>query len=534
MNVAREVRHLRRRAARERQSLGDALYAIYVVALISAYPLAALGEASAPQPGPLRSAFAGAEPRLLLFAAVAVVFGRCAAAVRGGPVVLPPEDARLLLTWPVPRRSLVLPALLAAVVRALAAAGFASAALLYIDVRDLGAPAATVLRDDLLLPALLAVVTVLLAWLVQVSRMLALVARLLGSAVALAALLGLCWLGRKIAVDGYLGALQDLAGVGPSDLPLSGPARGTASMYGLWLAVALAGSLVPLGLLAFRASGRATAEQLMARSRRADVTRTGLRLGFTASVYLTRTEPVRRSRRRRVSLPPRPGPVPALIGKAFVQEQGTPVLPRVLACAAVTGVVLAAAVRVTPGKTLEVTLVWAALAGIGLAVVATRFADPIRLDVDRAPLAAALPVRHLQLARLDLAVSAGLAFVGALVGAVGIVALGLVPAAKLPELLLAGAAIAVLLAAAGALGALSDDPSPFLPPALAIGYRTTGLIAVLAGSVLAGLILRYQSAVPPPTVQDRLPSATVALGVVAALALVVASFRASSALTRGR
>ena len=34
--------------------------------------------------------------------------------MRGGPVVLPPEEARMLLTWPIPRRALVLPVLVAA------------------------------------------------------------------------------------------------------------------------------------------------------------------------------------------------------------------------------------------------------------------------------------------------------------------------------------------------------------------------------------------------------------------------------------
>lgn len=532
--AAREVRRTRLRAARERQSLGDALYAVYVVVLFSAYPLAALGEQAAPHPGPLRSAAAGVEPLLLLAACAAVVVGRAAAAVRGGPVVLPPEDARLLLTWPVPRRSLVLPALAAAVVRALAGAAVASAVLLYVDVRDLGAPAATVLRDDLALPPLLAITTVLVAWLVQVSPTAARAARVLGALLGLSALVALCWLGRHIATDGYLGGLQDLARHASPGLPFGGAAAGRASTWGPAAVLVLVVALLPLGLLSFVAAGRATPEQLMARSRRADVTRTGLRLGFTSSVYLSRTEPLRRSRRRRVSLPLRPGPVPALLGKALVQEQGTPLLPRLLACAAVTGLTLAAAIRITPGRALAAPLLWAAIGAVGLALVAVRCADPIRLDVDRAPLAGAVPVRHLQVARVDLAVSAALASAGAALGALGVVALGLAPAAKLPELLLASVALGVLLAAAGALGALSDDPSPFLPPALAIGYRTSGLIAVAAGCLLAGVILRHQGLHPSGVAQDRLPSATLALGAVGVLAFVVASFRAAGALTRGR
>src|SRR5205085_11239901 len=122
------------------------------------YPLASFASLAAPHPGAVRSAAAQAEPLLLLGLALAVVVGRAAAAVRGGPVSLPPEEGRILLTWPVPRRAIVLPALGAAVSRALLGAAAVSVVLLYVDIRDLGAPAATVLRDDLLLPALVSLV----------------------------------------------------------------------------------------------------------------------------------------------------------------------------------------------------------------------------------------------------------------------------------------------------------------------------------------------------------------------------------------
>ncbi len=519
MSVARDVRTVRRRAARERQSLGDALYGIYLVVLFCAYPLFALGQATAPSPGPLRSAFAAAEPRVLAAVAVIVLVARSAAAARGGPVVLPPEDARLLLTWPVPRRALVLPALLAAVVRALAVAAFVSAALLYVDLRDLERRG-TVVRDDLLLPALVAVVTVLVAWQVQGSRQLARVARLLGSLTGLAALGAGCWFGRSLVRDGYVGALRDIGDLGPG-----------RSFSGLAILV-LVGLLGPLVALAWWTAGRVSPEQLLARSRRADVTRTGLRLGFTSSVYLSRTEPLRRARRRRVALPRRPGSTYALAGKAFVQEQGTPVLPRVLACAAVSGFTLAAAQRVTPGATrndLQVPMVWAALAGAALAAVATRLADPVRLDVDRAPLVAAVPLRHLEVIRVDLAVSAGLALLGTVLGAVTIVLLGLAPATSLPGLLFACIGLSVLLAGAGALGALSDDPSPFLPPALSIGYRTSGVIAVLVAVLGSAALLRA-----PGAATDRLPTAGFVLLLVGAIAAALAVWRGSQALTRGR
>lgn len=534
--VARDVRRSRSKARRERQSLGDALYVIYVTVLVSLYPLAALGARSAPRPGILRSTAAGLEPLLVLGIAVAVVIGRAAAAVRGGPVILPPEDARLLLTWPIPRRALVLPALGAALTRTLAGSLLASVILVYVDVRDLGAPAVAVLRDDLLLPALLSAVTVLVAWLVQVSPALAGPARAAGALLGVAALITVCWTARRIVQDGVPGALVDLARLGPAtgSLPFSGAAGRAPSSHGPIVAVVLVLVLIPLGLLSVRAAGRVTPEQLLSRSRRADVTRTGLKLGFTSSVYLTRTEPMRRARRRRRALPIGSNPTRALLGKAVVQEQGTPLLPRLLACAVVSGAALSAAARITPGRGLAPTIVWSGLAGLTLTVVATRFADPIRLDVDRAPIAGGIPLPHLQLTRVDIGTSAAVAFAGTAVGVLGAVALGLVGPSRLPELMLAGGALSVLLAAGGALGALSDDPSPFLPPALAIGYRTTGVLAVMTGCVLSALLMRHQGATTTPGPHDRLPAGLLVLVAAALVAGALATLRGASAITRGR
>ena len=95
--------------------------------------------------------------------------------------------------------------------------------------------------------------------------------------------------------------------------------------------------------------------------------------------------------------------------------------------------------------------------------------------------------------------------------------------------------LAVLLAAAGALGALSDDPSPLLPPWVAVGYRTTGAAAVLVAVVGAALALRLQSATAPARVHpDRLPLAGAVVAAVALVAAAIARHRAAGALTRGR
>ncbi len=534
-SVAAQVRRARSRARRQRQSLGDALYVVYVTVLVAFFPLYALFSGRPPGPGAARTAAADVEPVLLLAVALAVVVARAANAVRGGPVVLPPEDARLLLTWPLPRRALVLPALVAALSRALAASVLVTLVLLYVDVRVLGAPAAAVLRDDLLLPALLAIAAALLSWLVQVTPVLAPLIRLAGLAVSAAGLVLLAVVGRRLALDGPAVTLEDYGRRVRTGLPMSGAATGHAPSAGLLAAGVLLLLLVPLALLSYRAASRATPERLLGRSRRADVTRTALRLGFTASVYLTRTEPLRRARRRRRTL--RGGTVGrALVAKAVLQEQGTPVLPRVLACAAAVGAVLGAAEHVRTGKDAGPTLIWALAAAVALTVVATRFADPVRLDVDKAPLSASVPVPHVQLAQVDLLVSAALAAAGGVLGVLADVVLGVVPAGRLGELLPAAVVLALLLAAAGALGALSDDPSPLLPPWVAVGYRTTGAAAVLVAVVGAALALRLQSAATPVSAvhPDRLPLAGAIVAGVALVAGAIARHRAAGALTRGR
>lgn len=537
--AARDLRRARNAARRERQSLGDALYVIYVSALVAVFPLSALAQSAVPGEGPTRSAYAAVEPLALLTAALVLLVARASAAVRGGPVVLPPEDARMLLTWPVPRRTLLLPALAAAMSRAVGGALLVTAGLLYVDVRQLGSTATSVVRDDLLLPPLLSAVALLLAWLVQSSRAAAAVARVVGGVVGLAAVVALCWAAVQISGDGFTGGLQDIADAGPdsSSLPFSGATNGVASGSGLVVAAVLVVLLVPLVLLSLRATNRVTPEQLLSRSRRADATKTGLKLGFTASVYLTRTEPLRRARRRRKPLPiTQSSAQRGVVGKAFLQEQGTPLLPRLLACASVSGAVLAAASHVTPGHNAAPTALWSLGAAGALTVIATRCADPIRLDVDRAPFSAAIPLPHALIARLDILTSAAVTFVGTLLGAVGALVLGVAPGAQAADVILGAAALALLLSAAGALGALSDDPSPFIPPQVAIGYRTSGLIAVVVGVLASGISLRFlaKSDPVPMHAPDRLPMAAFILAIAGIIALLVATFRAKTALTRGR
>ena len=530
-----DLRRARTQARRERESLGDALYVLYVSALFGLYAVSILGARATPAPGPLRTSAALAEPLLLAAAAVAVVLARAVGAVRGGPVVLAPEEARVLLTWPVPRRLLVLPALLAACSRALAGAALASVLLVYIDVHDLGAPARAVLRDDLLLPALIALLAVLVAWQVQLRPRLALLLRPAAVLVGAAALAGLALLGRELVRSGTAAGLRRAAleGPAPTSLPFGGAAAGAGTRGGLVSILALLALVGLLGLLGLRAASRCSAEELLARSRRADVTRTALKLGFTSSVYLSRTEAQRRSRRRRVSVRSR-SPFTALLVKALVQEQGSPVVPRLLAAGLVVGGLGGAAAHVTPGRGLAATVAWSLVGGIALGAVATRFADPVRLDVDRAPLVGALPQPLTLIARADIAASTGMFLVGGLAGVAADLALGVVRPGQVGPLVVAALAFAVLATAAGALGALSDDPSPLLPAGLAIGYRASGLVATVVACTGGGLLLEVGGPAGPVTGGQQLTSGVAVVAVVAAIASAVTVARAAAALRRGR
>jgi hypothetical protein len=346
--------------------------------------------------------------------------------------------------------------------------------------------------------------------------------------------LGFCWAARQVGERGFVPALSHIAEAGPdpASLPLSAAATGVASGRGVVVAVVLFLIAVPLTALSVRAAARATPEQLLSRSRRAEVTKTALRLGFTSSAYLSRTEPVRRSRRKRRALPTARTPGGAVLTKAWLQEQGTPVWARLLVCAAVIGTIVASAVRVTPGPSSARTVVWAAVFSVALTLVATRFADPVRLDVDAAPLAGSVPVTYTAVGTYDVMMSAAHALTAACVGVGGAAALGVLQSSQVPAALLAGAVIAMLMPAAGALGALSNDPSPFLPPALALGYRTSGFIAVSAVCVSSGLLLRTPTAAG--SAQSRLPFVALLMAVVVGVTALAAVTRTATALRRGR
>ena len=146
----------------------------------------------------------------------------------------------------------------------------------------------------------------------------------------------------------------------------------------------------------------------------------------------------------------------------------------------------------------------------------------------------ALPVPLTLIARANLAASTGLFLLGGLVGVAADGVLGVVTTGQVPQLVVAALAFAVLATAAGALGALSDDPSPLLPAGLSIGYRASGLAATVAACAGGGLLLRLGGKAGPHAPGQQLVSGVAVVAVVAAITSGVAVARAATSLRRGR
>jgi hypothetical protein len=142
-------------------------------------------------------------------------------------------------------------------------------------------------------------------------------------------------------------------------------------------------------------------------------------------------------------------------------------------------------------------------------------------------------VRYPTVAAYDLLISTAHAFVAGCVGVSGAAALGVLQPSHLLGAFLGGAVLAMLLPAAGALGALSNDPSPFLPPAVALGYRSSGFIAVTFGCVASALLLRAPDA-SGGAVNSRLGVVAPFIALIAGLTALVTVKRAAGALRRGR
>jgi hypothetical protein len=452
---------------------------------------------------------------LLALLALATIGGAVSAAVYAGPVVLWPEDARVLLPTPVSRATLLRRRLLAAYLRAFALAGLTSGVLILVEVALLSQPAAHALPGAIAFPALVAVTAVAAGWLVQAVPALRGVARLMSTvSVLILAAVGLAIaveLGSGGQLAGWaqlhrLGRLPVVSFVTDATQPGTSGARLALRLL-VFAAVALA--LVVVG---WQRATRVSAEQVVIRAGRAVAVRTALRLGYTSSAYVVRTGPARRARTRRRYLRV-PGSYGPLLSKSALQEQGA-WIPGRIALAGSTVVVLEAAlfchVTVT---TATPDLVGGLLAGIVFTAVATRYADALRIDVELATPATSLPASFRQLAAADLAIPAGVFAIGGVLAAPLLGALGLQPWKDVPVLAVFGLLLGAAAAAIAALSATGNNPSPFLPASAAAAIRARGLIASIM------LMLTVTAVRHPPAFHGLAPLHTTAFAAVTALAI---------------
>jgi hypothetical protein len=453
---------------------------------------------------------------LLALLAIATVGACVAAAIHAGPVVLWPEDARVLLPSPVSRAALLRRQLLIAYARAAALAALTSGVLVLVEVALLSQSAARALPGAIVMPQLVGLAAVAAGWLVQALPVLKAAAR----TIFLLVVTLMLWVGGSVALE--LGRHGQLAGwarlhrlgrlPGMSFLRDAGQPGTSSARLVVSLAVFAAAALA-LAAVGWNRAGRVTAEQVFARAGRAVAVRTALRLGYTSSAYVVRTGPARRQRTHRRYLKFR-GRNGALLSKAALQEQGASILGRITLAAVGVAVLDAGLFARAPITTKNPVLAGGLLAGIVFAVLATRYADSLRIDVELSTPATALPAPLGRVAGADLAVPAAIFAVGAALAAPALALLQLQPWTRVPVLLLFGVLLGPAAAAVAGLSATGNNPSPFLPSAAATAFRLRGLISSIVMMVGVAFTLH-----PPALrgVQHAAPTAAAAVVTIALL-----------------
>jgi hypothetical protein len=426
---------------------------------------------------------------LVILTAIGVLAVVAATAVDGGPVALAPEDLRVLLPAPVSRGALLGRALRAAYARAFGAAILLCGLLFLLDIALLSQPARYCALPDLAFPLCLGVIAVSMGWLIETSQR----SRLLGrgaSILASSVLLVVAGVvARRLGTGGQLDAWARLHRIG--DLPVLRPVVDAAEpgpITSASVVVVAALIVVALGLAAWawKRIGAVSAEQISQRSGRALAVRRALLLGLTSSAYLTRTAHARLRRRKRWAPTRARTPGAALLVKAFVQEQGAPLLARAVLAAVTVVVIDSALLARYPGTTVRPGLLLGAGAGIVMSAVATRFTDPLRIDTGLSTPAGSLPLRFSDIAGADLTASAVTFSAGGAAAAVVVPALSLQPWSSFPVLLGIGVLLGPIASAIGAISAVSNNPSALLSPGIALAVRLQGLIAsIVVMSALA-------------------------------------------------
>ncbi|MGH3744793.1 MAG: hypothetical protein ACRDTP_08050 [Mycobacteriales bacterium] len=542
VDALRELRSLRRSLQRIRRRaipLLDRIYPAYTTLLLVAYLALFLSSTGDVRIGHRKvaetaagSAAAQSVGALLLFAVVGVVGLAASAAVDGGPIAVPVEELRVLLPTPVPRSALLRRRLARAYALWLLAAAAVAGVLMLVDVAVLSFTATGSVLPAVGVPLLVAPLVVSVGWLVERSPRGRAVGRVVGVlAVAAVAAVALAMAQAVGAHDQVAGWVRARAVAGDVGLGSVAAALQPESSYGKQaVALAVLAALVAIvSALAWWRSTHVSAERLSSRSGRSQALRTALLLGFTSSAYVTRTAAARRRRRRRWTPQVPETPVGAVLAKAALQEQGSPLVARILLAAASYGVIgagLLSQPRVTTHLPVQVGGI---LAGVALAAVATRFADPLRVDAELTTPVGSLPVSYRLVAGVDLLLPAGTFAVGAVVGSVAVPALGVAPWSRLPALVVLGLLLAPAVAAMGALSATANSPSPTLSPGIQAAFRLRGLIGSVVLVSLIALFLHPivgQHSDTRPTAYVVLVIGDVVLGFLAIRSAATALLRA--------
>lgn len=542
VDALRQLRSLRRSLQRVRRRaipLLDRIYPAYTTLLLVAYVALFLSSTGDVRIGHRRladtaagAAAAHSAGALLLFAVVGVVGLAASAAVDGGPIAVPVEELRVLLPTPVPRSALLRRRLARAYGLWLLGAAVVGGVLLLVDVALLSFTVVGSVLPAVGVPLLLAPLIVSIGWLVERSPRGRAVGRVVGivavAAVAAAALAMAQAVGAQGQVAGWDRARTVVHDVGLGQVATAlqpGSSRGRQAVA----LVVLAGIVLVVMGFAWWRSTHISAERLSSRSGRSQALRTALLLGFTSSAYVTRTAAARRRRRRRWTPRLPETPVGAVLAKATLQEQGSPLVARVLLAAASYGVIgagLLSQPRVTTHLPVQVGGI---IAGVVLAAVATRFADPLRVDAELTTPVGSLPLGYRLVAGIDLLLPAVTFAVGAVVGSVGVTALGVAPWARLPALVALGVLLAPAVAAMGALSATANSPSPNLSPGIQAAFRLRGLIGSVVLVSLIALFLHPivgQHSDTRPTAYVVLVLGDVVLGFLAIRSAATALLRA--------
>jgi hypothetical protein len=535
----------RRAAVRQRRRdrpWDERMYPWYLTIIVGGYVALVLSGTSSVRIGGTKIAgtAAGAAATrcigdLLALTGIGVVGASVAAAIYAGPVVLWPEDARVLLPSPVSRAVLLRRQLLSAYARAIALGVVTSGLLILVEVGLLSQAARQVLPGAVAVPLLIALTSVSAGWLVQAVPALRQPARVIFLLV-LALLLVVAGsvaleLGRHGQLAGWarLHRLGHLPGV--SFLRDAGQ-PGTSAKRLVVSLVAFAALALVLAIIGWFRAGRVSAEQVFARAGRAVAVRTALRLGYTSSAYVVRTGPARRQRTRRryVAFPGQNG---ALLSKAVLQEQGASVAGRIILACVGVAVLDAGLFARAPVTTKNPVLAGGIVAGVVFAGLATRYADSLRIDVELSTPATALPAMLSRVAGADLAAPAAIFAVGGALAAPVLALLGLQPWSRLAVLLVFGLLLGPAAAAVAGLSATGNNPSPFLSSAVATAFRLRGFIASIV--LMVGIAFtQHPPALHPARHSPSAVGAVVALVFIDGVLIAVALWTGKVALLRAR